>query len=72
MQQDLGSYSLDETQIVAKDIQGKTSLHTGTSSSNASHDINKRRSELFHIGVVAKHTKIETLFYLGSQVNLIS
>ena len=27
---------------------------------------------MFHIRVVSKHTKIETLFDIGSQVNLIS
>jgi hypothetical protein len=29
-------------------------------------------NELFHIRVVSKHTKIDTLFDMGSQVNLIS
>ena len=30
------------------------------------------RIELFHIRVVSKHTKIDTLFDSGSQANLIS
>jgi hypothetical protein len=30
------------------------------------------RNELFHIRVLSKHTNIDKLFYLGSQVNLIS
>ena len=32
----------------------------------------KRRSELFHVCVITNHTKIDTLFDSGSQVNLIS
>ena len=32
----------------------------------------RKRSELFHIRVITKHTKIDTLFYSGSQVTLIS
>ena len=30
------------------------------------------RSKLFHIRVIMKHTKIDTLIYSGSQYNLIS
>ena len=43
-----------------------------TSSTHVSKENDKRRSELFHIRVVSKNTNIETLFDLGSQVNLIS
>ena len=32
----------------------------------------RKRSELFNIRVISKHTKIDTLFYSGSQANLIS
>ena len=32
----------------------------------------RKRNELFHIRVVIKHTKVETLFDSGSQANLIS
>jgi hypothetical protein len=32
----------------------------------------KKRNELFHVGVIVKHTKVDTLFDSGSQVNLIS
>ena len=28
-------------------------------------------SELFHIRVISKHTKIDSIFYIGSQENLI-
>jgi hypothetical protein len=52
-------------------VQGKSSFHVGSSSTNASHD-HERRSDLFHIRVVYKHTKIDALFDMGSQVNLIS
>ena len=31
-----------------------------------------KRTKLFHIRVISKHTKIDTLFGSGSQVNLIS
>jgi hypothetical protein len=32
----------------------------------------RKKTELFHIRVIFKHTKIDTLIYSGSQVNLIS
>jgi len=32
----------------------------------------RKRNELFHIRVIAKHTKIDTLLNSGSQVNFIS
>ena len=32
----------------------------------------RKINELFHIRVISKHTKIDTLFDSGSQVNLIS
>ena len=32
----------------------------------------KKRGELFHIQVITKHTKVDTLFDNGSQVNLVS
>jgi hypothetical protein len=31
----------------------------------------KKRSEIFHVRVIVKHTKIYTLFDSGSRVNLI-
>lgn len=34
-------------------------------------NINNKRNELFHIRVIVKHTKINTLIDGGSQVNLI-
>ncbi|XP_059067200.1 uncharacterized protein LOC131858147 [Cryptomeria japonica] len=82
IQQDLGSDSGDETQIVATSIQGTVkgkTLSSDAIDSNASTskaisfpNVDKQRNELFHIRVVTKHTKIDTLFDTGSQVNLIS
>lgn len=82
IQHDLGSDSRDETQIVASRIQGTMKGKTLSSDaivSNASlrkenslPNVDKQRNELFHIRVVTKQTKIDTLFDTGSQVNLIS
>ena len=67
-----GSNSCGEYLITSVSLQGNHSFHAGSSSSNSSHDINKRRSDFFHIRVVSKHTKIETIFYSGSRVKSIS
>jgi hypothetical protein len=72
VQQDLGSDSGDKGNITTVGVQGKDSLHASSSSNNESHDDERKRNELFHIRVVSKHTKIDTLFDPGSQVNLIS
>jgi hypothetical protein len=72
VQQDLGSNSGDEGKITTVVLQGKYSLHASSSSNNESHVDERKRNELFHIRVVSKHTKIYTLFDLGSQVNFIS
>ena len=59
--------------ITTMGMQGNKTPHTGSSSTHVSKENDKRRSELFHIRVVSnQHTNIETLFDLGSQVNLIS
>ena len=58
--------------ITAMGMKGNKTPHIGSSSTHVSKENDKRRSELFHIIVVSKHTKIETLFDPGSQVNLIS
>jgi hypothetical protein len=57
---DLGSDSGDETKITAVGLSGK--IGDGYDS----------RSKLFHIRVIMKHTKIDTLLDSGSQANLIS
>jgi hypothetical protein len=72
VQQDLGSDSRDEGSIIAVGVQGKDSLHASSNSNNESHDDERKRNELFHIRFVSKNTKIDTIFDLGSQVNLIS
>jgi hypothetical protein len=72
VQQDLGSDSRDKGKITMVGVQGKDSLHASLNSNNESHDDESNRNELFHIRVISKHTKIDTLFDLGSQVNLIS
>jgi hypothetical protein len=71
-QQYIGSDSGDEENIIVVEVQGKDSLHASSNSNNESHDDERKRNELFNIRVVSKHTKIDTLFDLGSQVNLIS
>jgi hypothetical protein len=73
--QDLGLDSGDETKITAMGYQGNNYVASTSSSSNANVDVTqqeKTRIELFHIRVVSKHTKIDTLFDSGSQENLIS
>jgi hypothetical protein len=72
VQQDLGSNLGDEGNIKTVGVQGKYSLHASSSSNNESHYDEQKRNELFHIRVVSKHNKIDTLFDLGSQVKLIS
>jgi hypothetical protein len=72
VQQDLGSDLGDKGNITMVGVQGKDSFHASSNSNNESHDDERKRNELFHIRVVSKHTKIDTLFDLGSQVNLIS
>jgi hypothetical protein len=72
VQQNIGSDLGDEGKITTVGVQGKDSLHASSNSNNESHDDERKRNELFHIRVVSKHTNIDTLFDLGSQLNLIS
>jgi hypothetical protein len=75
VQHDLGSNSGDETKITAMGYQGNGSIASTSSSSNNNVNVTQQekvRIELFHIRVVSKHTKIDTLFDTGSQENLIS
>eukprot|EP00253_Pinus_taeda_P018627 PITA_18627 len=73
IQKDLGSDSGDETNIAATRIKGKNSeASTSNSTQSITDEENERkRHELFHIRVISKHQKIDTLFDSGSQVNLI-
>jgi hypothetical protein len=71
----LGSDSGDETKITAMNYPGNNSVASTSSSSKENVNVTqqeKTRIELFHIRVISKHTKIDTLFDSGSQANLIS
>lgn len=70
-QQYLGSYSGDETKITTMGVKGKASnASTSYSSKPIESQDDKKRSEIFHIRVITKHTKVDTLFDSESQVNL--
>eukprot|EP00253_Pinus_taeda_P021737 PITA_21737 len=73
IQKDLGSDSGDETTIVATGIKGKNSEASTSNFAQSTFDEENERKihELFHIRVISKHQKIDTLFDSGSQVNLI-
>ena len=66
----MGSDSGDETKVIATSIQGN--IPSCSVSRNELVIDERKRSELFHIRVISKHTKIETLFDSGSQANWIS
>ena len=75
VQQDLGSDSGDETNIVVmgrKGISNSISKYSIQSSNLESDNSEWKWSEIFHVRVIVKHTKIDTLFDSGSQVNLFS
>ena len=62
----------DETKITAMGIQGKESISITSSSNFHTSTLNEEtRIELFHVTVISKYTKIDTLFDSGSQANLI-
>ncbi|CAF4378331.1 unnamed protein product, partial [Adineta steineri] len=76
VQHDLESGSGDETKITTMGHKGNlseasTSSCNHVSNSNINHNV-KERDALFHIRIIAKHAKMDTLFNSGSQVNLIS
>ena len=75
-QTDLGSDSGDENEVTFTGIKGKN-YEASTISSVQSLKFNNevdeiKKTELFNIRVISKHTKIDTLFDSDSQVNLIS
>jgi hypothetical protein len=75
IQHDLGFDLGDETKITAMGFQGKGYIASTSSSSSSSFNETqheKERIEIFHIRVVSRHTKIDTLSDTGSQENLIS
>lgn len=53
-------------------VNSSSEIHVSSISTNESHVYEWKRSEMFHIRFVYKHTKIDTLFDPSSQVNLIS
>ena len=74
IQKDLGLNSGDETTIAATGIKGKNSeaYNSNSAQSTIDKENERKRHELFHIQVISKHQKIDTLFDSGSQVNFIS
>ena len=56
----------------AKTSDTGSSSRTIASSSNINPPNEDKRVELFHIRIIYKHKKIDTLFDSGSQANLIS
>ena len=73
VQKDLGSNSSDETTIAATGIKGKNyeASTSNSAQSNDNEENERKRHEIFHIRVISKHQKIDTLFDNGSQVNSI-
>ena len=77
--EDLGSDSEDETKITIIGVKGKSIVDNdskiGSSCASTSKDDDnsedRKRNALFHIRVITKQTKVETLIDSGSQVNLI-
>jgi hypothetical protein len=76
MVQDLGSYSDNETKVKTMRIKGILYVARSVSCASSSKTNvildERKRNELFHIRVISKHTKIDTLVDNGSQVNLFS
>ena len=72
-QHDLGSDSSDETKITAmglKNMKGKeieTKPNTSTSNCHINTPNEEERIELFHVRVIFKHSRIDTLFDSRSQ-----
>ena len=72
IQYDLGSKSEDESKGSNVAIKGIISnVNTCACSSNKSHD-EKESDALFHLRLISKPTKIDTLIDSGSQENIIS
>jgi hypothetical protein len=77
VQRELNYNSGDETNITAMGLKGKihkigSSSNFCASSSKIDNMINeKKMTKLFYVRIISQHTKIDTLFDSGSQVNLI-
>ena len=52
--------------------EGERKSNTSTSNCHIEAPNEEERIELFHVRVISKHTKIDTLFDSGSQANLVS
>lgn len=67
IQKDLGSNSGDETTITTTCIKGKNfEASTSNSTQSTDNEENERkRHELFHIRIISKHQKINTVFDSG-------
>ena len=67
IQKDFGSDSGDETTIVATCIRGKNfeSSTSNFAQFTIDEENERKRHELFHIRVISKHQKIDTLFDSG-------
>jgi hypothetical protein len=74
--QDLGLDCDDEKKITTMGWKGKTFVNDSdfgvSCASTSKSNVDDKRNGLFHIRIIAKHTKIDTLIDGGSQVNLIS
>lgn len=69
----IGSDSCHETKIIAMRMKGKPSNASTSSSSKYIESQNdKEKIDIFHMRVITKHAKVDTLFDSGSQVNIIS
>lgn len=72
-QEDLGSEWGDEDKITVMGIKGKQDIaRTSSQNRNITTTLDEKRwTELFHVKVTYKDTKIDTLFDSGSQTNII-
>jgi len=72
IQHDLGFGSEDEPKITTTGLKDKDIVSTNSSSFPNDTQNEETRIELFHVRVISKHTKTDTLFDSGSQENIIS
>jgi hypothetical protein len=69
----MGSYLWDESNIMVIERKGTSTTNSSIQSAKSESVIDqKKRSELFHVRAIVKHTKIGTFLDSGYQVNLIS
>jgi hypothetical protein len=57
-------YIGDKTQITVVGVQRILYFHASSNSSIQSPNSERTRSDIFHIRVITKHTKVDTLFYI--------